>query len=265
MPRNVATPEQAAAAKSQTDAIQRENSFRNMRPLSKMERRVVSEAKREIYIYNVSPVWEWVDRPVPGRGRITIPRRKPGERAACAVPVPEALIRDYDAGNRNRQQYVLEGIEVVQDVLGCSEDIPGLPQNDLRNYGCFYIVGKRLEDLPEEEQETLLFEAEEKHKRKCFEFTQNADQMWANPISKGWISPPYRLAAMHIAETYPEEKEDIYRREWVSIRGRSKPAKKVEECRFCGNENKPNLAVCPNCKNVLDQEQFDRISSRRKA
>lgn len=245
MPRNVATPEQAARAKSATTEIVNENKFLGTRPLTKMDRRVLQNAPPDVFVYNVSPIWQW-NRPVVGRGEVVIQKRKADAVVSDPLEVPGALIRDYDAGNRVRRAYVEEGLDLVEDILCCSSDYPGMPQNNLTHYGVFYLVGKRLEDLPEEKQQEILFEANSKHDAKCREKVLEADQLWSNPQTKSWITDMYRQCALHVNEE----------REWVAKRG--KPSR-LAECPFCGWEHKPGLAKCPNCHEILDKKLYEKL------
>jgi hypothetical protein len=33
-------------------------------------------------------------------------------------------------------------------------------------------------------------------------------------------------------------------------------------CIFCGNQNKPGLALCPNCKQVINKASFDQLQKQ---
>lgn len=270
MPRNVATPEQSARVTSELGrgkgfknpgkeiTVGNEtvgNSIKGVRPLRKAERRMLERGEPDIYVYNVSGIFKWSPR-ICGRDTVTIPTCKPGETISQALIIPGAMVRDYDSGNRFRQTYVEEGIDIVQDILGCSKEMPGLPQNDLTKYGCFYVVGVPFDELEKEEQEKLLYEANELHDQKCREKVLEADQWADNDMTRRWITEPYRLAALHLAE---RGDKSMLERRWVSKRGKSAP---VVECAFCGWEVKKSVAICPNCKNVLNPALFAELQSQ---
>ncbi len=35
------------------------------------------------------------------------------------------------------------------------------------------------------------------------------------------------------------------------------------ECRFCGEPMKPNLAKCPNCKEIVDQALYQKLTAQK--
>jgi hypothetical protein len=264
MPRPVATPQQVARAQAETGGIKPgqmgglpENRILGVRGLRKAERKALERGGPEIYIYNVSPVWTW-ERPVEGRGTVKIPARKPEQVVSEALVLPAIIVRDYDAGNRLRQQYTEEGESIAEDILCCSKEMPGLPQNDLTGYGCFYLVGKRFEELSKTEQDELIADATFKHDQKCMERVLEADQMADSERTRGGVVAIDRRCAVYLAS---KGDKSIYERRWVSARGKEhKP--KVVECAFCGTENKPNIAICPTCKNVIDQARYDELTKK---
>lgn len=250
MPKNVfGAPTIAPKAEKGIDALISQGNTRGVRGLSKSERRMLAQGGPDIYIYNVSPIWEW-HRPVPGRGEVIVQKCKQGEKVSAPLVVPNIVTRDFDRGSGVRQMYAEEGLDLAQDILGCSEEMPGHPMNNLVGYGCFYIVGKKFEDLPVSEQQRILDEANDKHNQKCREKVLEADQLWSNPVSKGWLTDMYRLCAIHIGEE----------REWVAKRGRSSP---VQECPFCGWEVKRGIAKCTNCREILDKELYEKLKADR--
>lgn len=273
MPRNVATPEQAAVARAElgvdkgfgapkgmrVDNEIASNAVRGVRPLSKADRRVLNSGEPPVFIYNVSPVFQWGAN-AGGRSYGVIPKRKAGAKISVALEIPGALVRDYDAGNRMRQTYTEIGIDIAEDILSCSKEMPGLPQNDLTNYGCFYLIGERFEDLTEDAQENILREANAKHEEKCRLKVGEADQLADSEVTRRWISEPYRLCAIFLAEECGDK--TMYDRRWVTTRGRSSQ-KVIQECKFCGFEMKRGLIKCPNCKEVLDQDAYDALKAEK--
>lgn len=265
MPRPVvATPEQTARARAEVGSVQPgstgpmpQNRILGVRGLRKAERRMLEKGGPEIYIYNVSPIWSW-KRPIAGRGDVMIPVRKKGDKISQPLVIPNVIVRDYDAGNRTRQMYTEEGQDVAEDILCCSTEMPGMPQNDLTGYGCFYLVGTKFEDLAKDEAEEIFGTADAKHEAKCREWVMNGDQLADNDITRRWITPVFRMCAVFLAE---RGDRSMYERRWVSVRGQEHRPK-VEECRWCGTENKPGLVLCPNCKNVLDDARFAAMSKK---
>jgi hypothetical protein len=263
-PKNIGTIEQGERAKTETAKILGENAFRGTRPLRKADKRLLERGEPEIYVYNVSTIFQWSPR-IQGRGNVIIQKCKPGQKVSEPLVIPGVMIRDYDAGNRNRQAYTEEGIDIAEDILGCSKEMPGLPQNDLTGYGCFYLVGEKFEDLSPTEQEKILSEANAKHDRKCHEKVLEADGLAGSEVTRRWISDPYRLAALHLSQknAYRDGDKSMLTRTWVGG-PRSGALTPVSECVWCGYEHKKGLAVCPNCKNILNQELFDKLSKASK-
>lgn len=263
MPRNVATPEQSARAQAEIGIKGKgfgdmggENRIAGVRPLRKSDKRLLDSGEPEIYIYNVSPIFEWGAKSG-GKSIGSILKRKAGAKVSEPLVIPGVMIRDFDAGNRYRQTYTELGKDIAEDVLGCSKEMPGLPQNDLTLRGCFYIIGKKFEELPQREQETILVEANARHEEKCRQMVLEADSFADSEVQRRWISEPYRLCAIFLAEEYGDK--SMYERRWVSSRGGAQK-KAVEECRWCGFEHKPGIVLCPNCKNILDQAKYDAMS-----
>ena len=103
----------------------------------------------------------------------------------------------------------------------------------------------------------LIADATFKHDARCLERVLEGDQLHDSGV-------PGRALTINIAcAVYLAGKGDksMYERRWVMARGREyRP--KVVECNFCGAENKPNLAVCPTCKNVIDQARYDALTKK---
>lgn len=256
MPRNVfGNAPVADKAKPGLEKTLGEGNFDHVRGLTKTDKRVLNMGLPDIFIYNVSPIWQW-NRPVTGRGTVLIPKCKEGQRVSDPLVIPGAIIRDYDAGSGKRQAYTEEGKDIAEDILGCSKEILGMPQNDLTNFGCFFLEGTKLEDLPKEEQEELIRTAQNKHDVKCDEAIMFADQLWANPNTKSWITPMYRFCAAY------RDPKNTAQREWVAKSGRSSS---VTECPFCGYEVRKGLPKCPNCREILDQALYDSLRGTKPA
>jgi hypothetical protein len=271
MPRNVATPQQSAQVQKEVGVgsgfgeasgirVGNEigsNRVAGVRPLRKSDRRLLESGEPSIYIYNVSPIFQW-NANSGGRSFGAILKRGPLP-AKLSVPlvIPGAIVRDYDAGNRFRNTYTEMGIDIAEDILQCSKEMPGLPQNDLTGYGCFYLIGKSFEELPEPEREKIYSEARAKHEEKCRLRVLEGDQLADSEVTRRWITDVYRLCGIFLAEECGDK--TMYDRRWISKRGKSTP---VAECPFCGYEHKSGLARCPNCKEILDQELYDSLKNR---
>jgi hypothetical protein len=275
MPRAVATPAQTAQAQKEVGVSGKgvfggaaairvgneigTNRIAGVRPLKKADRRLLNSGEPSVYIYGVAPFMVGTAKSA-GRTYGMLPKRDkdPASKVSKPLEIPGALVRDYDAGNRFRQTYTELGVDIAEDILNCSKEMPGLPRNDLTGWGFFYLIGKLFEDLKEDEQIKILDEAYQKLEEKCRLKVAEADQWADNEITRRWITESYRQAAIWLAEERGDK--EIYSRNWVRSRGRT-VISKVEECKWCGVENKPGLPVCPNCKNILNQERYDELSA----
>jgi hypothetical protein len=248
----------APGAAKGIETILGDNRVAAVQGLSKMDRRIVRAGGPSIFIYNVSTVFDW-KRPIQGRSRAFIPKCKAGELVSEALEIPPFVVRDFDKGNRNRSQLPEEGKDIAEDILGCSTEYPGLPVNNLTNYGCFYLVGKRFEELPEKERQKILDEANDKHDNMCRTKVLEGDQLHSAGHSH-WLTEMYRLCALHLQIRF---KRENWARDWVARRGGS--TVETEDCVFCGYSNKRGVVKCQNCHEILSQEAYDKLIASRKS
>ena len=230
-----------------------------MRRLSPVLQKLVRAGGLLVYVYNVSEVFDH-KRPVQGRGQAYIPRRKAGEAVSEALVIPAFLVRDFDRGNRTREQFVEEGEDIAMDILGCNPNYPILDVNNLTLKGCFYTIGKQIEELTEKKRSELIDTANLKHEDHFRRKVLEADQYHSSNHGH-WITEMYRLCALHLQERFPRED---WTRDWVAKRGRS--TVDTDDCAFCGYTNRSGVVKCQNCKEILNQEAYDKlVASRKKA
>lgn len=223
-------------------------------PMNKFQRQISEQAK-PIYIYNVSPIHEWA-KPQGQLGTVMIQKREKGQLVSKPYIVPGVVNRWYDKGLGRKELFQESGIDVAQDICGCSTEYPvENSNNNLMNFGVF-ITDRPFEELPKKKQEELLDAANERLRAKLAAIVLEADQYWAGPTQqKGWIAKIHREALTALNEM-DGTKED---RPWAPIRH----AEKKDDCKFCGSAIKPGVVVCPNCRNVLDEERYAKMQCKR--
>jgi hypothetical protein len=257
MPPKVAGPAQSAQAQSaaagMTDVRTGQgggrNSMTRVRPLTRFERKAMEANVDAVYVYNVSPIFQW-QKIFAGLGALTIQKCPEGKPYTDAICIERRLVRPFDGGNNTQKQMVEEPLDIVQDALVCSPDYPMRPENNLTRYGCFYTVGVPIEET--EDRDKIIAEAVLNHTNRCLEKVQEADAL----VNTQWVScivEIHRKAALHL-QTIGEISELP---DWVSRR--SKPKNALAECPFCGFEGKPGTPICKNCKEVLDPEKYEAL------
>lgn len=262
MPRNVATPDQAARASSavanfdnvRTGARGNMNKFSRTRPLTKFEREALNAPIEAVYLYNISPIFKW-QKDYPGLGIISLFPRRADQDYSDPITLAKRLVRTFDGGNRIQRLMVETPLEIVEDFLVCSPDFPGRPENNLTKWGAFYTIGQPIEKFNETERQDILDDAELKHRNKLHEMVASADALKNGPMHS-LIGETHKKAALYLNSVEQMELPD-----WVARRAKLNP---TEECPFCGFENKRGIAKCHNCKEVLDVALYAKLQADRK-
>lgn len=145
------------------------------------------------------------------------------EIPTSAILIAESVVNDY-----------------VNGIYKCDmgESVPGL----------FWIPGTITHETLMKNHKGLLDTAARKQKNWFSELVKAADILWArsqgNPLA---IGEDMKLAAQQLGITGKEWLKNFEQVELVS-------------CRACGQMNKSNIIVCPNCKVVLNQEEFKKLN-----
>ena len=190
-----------------------------VRPLDQLQRTALAGMKARRYIYNVSPIFAWKRR-AGGQG-FFVPKRHEDERVSHALVVLPASVRYVMKGEGVAEPVITLADEMVKDILGAYEN-PRKKGYDLREAGCFFTE-QPLEKLPAEERETLLAEAEEKHRLYCAKKVLQADELWSDARMKNNVAEfPHRKCALFLQSLEPGTE---WLRPWVSPRGEKKGPK----------------------------------------
>ena len=238
---------------------------------------IAAKGGLDCYIYNVSRIFEW-RRTYKGFGTFTIPKApsvgdnivKDGKTVSATeddikgvfklstpLHIPHSYIASYDKGDTRRIPYVEFGEEIAESIVGNSKLYPAdllLPTNNLENWGVFITYGKKYEELPKGEQNKLMTEALAAHQKRCFEKVLSGDRLYEMSKSKGTGGPLeiHRLCALETGEE----------RDWVTFRAPRVKAEMIE-CPFCTSEMKPTAVICPSCREIVNQERYEKMTGRK--
>lgn len=181
------------------------------------------------YIGNVGP-WEW-PRQMSGRGMRVIRACPEGAKFSEPLEMPildnETVASDMNK-MENRQE---DGKLVVEAVM--MEGYGFRPEHSLRNWGVFV-----LEHWPPTKQD--LEEPTRLLNMKLGQIVSEADAHYANHKPDD-ISDMHRMACRRLKQTRP----------WLNA------GVELESCPACGESVKANIARCPHCTAVLN-EDLDR-------
>lgn len=212
-------------------------------PMSSFERKAIEEgSKHPFYIYSVNPVHEW---PIQhGQlGTIHIHKCEPGKKVSKPASIPGVVGRQFDKGLGKKEWFLEEGIDIVEDILGCSTKyLPPTQSNNLTNFGVFYTEVP-FEDIAPSEQKVLIAAATEKMIHQLQMRILEADRFHSEGHGN-WIAQIHRDSLYFLNELTGSKEE----RPWAPIRV---TAGKVE-CQECGHMNKPHVKICYNCKSPLE-------------
>ena len=238
-----------------TDAIrgqmQRLNKTR-FTGLTKLQKELTEKAGK-VYIYNVSPIHEWA-KPQGQLGTVIISKCPKGQRVSKPYILNGIINRWYDKGLGRKELFQESGIEIAEDVCGCSKEFPSEnANNNLTNFGVF-ITTEPFEDLPKKKQDELWEAAHEKMLKKLQDLVLEGDLFHQGGNAK-WIGQIHRDALQSFNDITGSKET----RPWAPIRY----AQKAEDCRFCGSTVKPGVVVCPTCRNVLDEKKYEQMGGKK--
>src|ERR1700722_8901337 len=91
-------------------------------PLTRFQQKQIQEAK-PVYIYNVSTIHRW-ERFQGQLGTVVIPKCEEGQKVSKPYIVKGVIARWYDKGLGRKEAFLEEGIEVAEDICGCSREYP---------------------------------------------------------------------------------------------------------------------------------------------
>ncbi len=261
------------------------NSFnkRNRRRLTPFEAKILLDGEENpFYIYNVSPIHEW-KRGQAQLGTIVIQKRKWEEVVSIPTVIKGATCTFVKNGLTAEEPFIEGGLEKAEDIVGCSPRADGThPSSNLTNYGVFIstkpfdqsnlpeqklqrirlATGDAKEQLlgewvvPKHQQKSMIGEATAKLIGDLKQRILEADN-WhmGGPGQRAYIGDWHRecLKALNFITGKKEA------RPWASIMTDDA----LESCQFCGHTQKPGLPLCANCKNVINQAAYDKLTKKK--
>jgi hypothetical protein len=239
---------------------------RRMDGLTKFERRAIEEGEENpIYIYNVSTIDEWA-RFQGQLGTLTIPKCEPGKQVSKPLIIPGCIPRRYDAGFGRYKWFLDTGMDVAQDICGCSKEYPAeTANNNLTNFGVF-ITTKLWEELSEKQQKQLLYGtpdepgAVSKYEEKLRQRVLEADNFHIQNHSN-WVVKIHHQALAALNDILEQRGMEREKRPWATVDYGTK--KKTVDCPYCGSPNKPDVPKCANCHEIIDQALYKKLKGEK--
>lgn len=228
----------------------------------------------ECFIYNVSPIFQW-ERGYKGLGTFLIQRRpevgqvlildgkehtvteadiKGRFRVSQPLYIAHAYRQSYDKGDNRRIPYVEYGEEIAESLVGNSKIYPPdllHPTNNLENWGVFITYGEQFHDLPKAEQDEIFLRASMAHHKRCLEKVGIADRN-INRFPSA-VLEIHRKCALFTGE----------KRNWVTERPEIGESTNKIDCPFCASAIKKTVVICPQCKEIIDQERYDAMKAKK--
>lgn len=220
-------PEGVISAEEAMKHISREVTRRNGKIVPKLPDQLHNLCTHPFYyIGNVGP-WEW-PRQMSGRGMRTIPACPEGAKYSEPLEMP-ILDNETVASDMNKMENRQEAGSVVVDAV-LMKGYGFRPEHSLENWGVFVI-----EHWPPTEKDlagpTKLLNA------KFDQMIAEADAHYANHKPDD-VSEMHRMACRRRKQSRP----------WLNA------GVEIEFCPACGESVKANIARCPHCTAVLNEE-----------
>jgi hypothetical protein len=197
----------------------------------------------QVYIFNVGP---WGHTQMTGAGRFFIPACAPGKQYSEPVIIPGIFSHLYPQDEKSMRRIDEDGHAVALDIVGIGVGLA--PANSLTRYGVAISrqwpptkseIATAWEALRVGELNTLIAEA-------------NSAQAQGEVAVNNTIRERHYEAARMLKKTVAECP-------WIG-RATSNTSHNVD-CSFCGEPIKPNLAKCPNCKEIVNKELYAKLTA----
>jgi hypothetical protein len=271
-----------AAATKVNEYITAKNRSKRRPRTAREQREFENGLNNPIFIYNTSAIFPW-DRFQGQLGTLHIPARDWDKKFSEPAVVPGTVERWYRGGiGETETLFPEDGMEVALDICGMNPTYDAAsPTKNLAHFGVF-ISKQPLElsqvvfdHLPAQRQRDL-----QKNKSLATEYVLSEEEATIT-IEES------RAKLLHVLENKILEADNWYDsgeatrkfihhgggihrlalREWNQLTGQKltkawstmSMGETLTPCIFCGTQNKPNLAMCPNCHQVLDKEKFEKL------
>lgn len=203
----------------------------------------ISEA-RKVYIFNVGP-WQHIQY-MGSLGRKIVPACPEGQKYSEPLVIPGIVEELYPDTEKSMKRIHHDGLKFAEAIVGIGPHM--LPGNSLTRVGvaiCKQWPPKKEEiaaawnALAEGELADLIREA-------------NSAAATGPKAMEETISPRHYMAARLL-------NKGVADCPWI---GRATETRARVECKFCGEPMKTGIPRCPNCKEIVDQELYDKLSKK---
>jgi hypothetical protein len=197
----------------------------------------------QVYIFNVGP---WEHRQWMGFGRFFVPACEEGKAHSDPLIIPGIFSHLYPNDEKSMRRIDEDGFHVAQQIVGIGAHLS--PSNALTRYGVAICrqwpptkkeVADAFEALRVGELNTLIAEA-------------NTAMAQGPTAVEQTIRERHYQAARLLKKTTAECP-------WL-VRSAANTSHNVD-CKFCGEPIKPNLAKCPNCKEIVNKDLYEKLSA----
>jgi len=203
--------------------------------------------KTQVYIFNVGP---WAHTQFMGSlGRFIIPACEEGKAYSKALIIPGIVSELYPETERSMKREMSDGYEVALQIIGVGAHMA--PSNALTRYG----VAVSRQWPPTKEEIATAFEALRKGELEALIREANT-AMATGPQALEQVmgnSDRHYIAARLLKKTTAECP-------WLARTAVSNSQN--IDCKFCGEPMKPNLAKCPNCKEIVNQALYEKLTAK---
>lgn len=199
--------------------------------------------EKQVYIFNVGP---WNHMQYVGAGAFNIPACPEGKAYSEPVILPGIFGHLYPNDEKTMRRIDEDGWKVAQDILGIG---PGLsPRNSLTRYG----VSACKQWPPSKSEVAQAWEALRQGEFADIIKEANSAAAQGEKAMEQTINERHFQVARILKKTKAECP-------WTE-RATANTSNNVD-CKFCGDPIKPNLAKCPNCKEIINKELYEKLTA----
>ena len=214
-------------------------------PIPEMVQKLADE--KPVYLFSVSP---WINKRRLGTIglKIILPCLE-GKEYGEALVIPGLVFQPYPQSETSDKIVTEEGLKIATEILGLGAH--NSPSNSLVPRG----VGICHQWPPTKQEIAAARKAF--HEGELAKLIREADTATAQgpKASEDTIRARHHEAAAILKLSAADHP-------WM---GRTQAAAEREECKFCGEPMRKGLPKCPNCKEVVNQAEYDKLKGVQKA
>lgn len=233
------------APKSAAQALNQVHRTLNSRTIPPQLQAVTDLSERtKVFIFNVGP---WSHTQFMGSlGRYIIPACPEGKKHSEPLTIPGIVEELYPESERSMKREMSDGYYVAEQIVGIGAF--HLPQNSLTRYG----VGICRQWPPKKEELDAAWEALKAGELNNLIVEANQAAATGPQAMEQTINERHYQAARLLKKSTADCP-------WLV---RSVQTAERIECKFCGEPMKNNIPRCPNCKEIVNQELYDKLTKK---